>query len=256
MVSNRGGRLGGGNCSLFVLVISGGLFVCRRKPPMSRLFAVARSLEEIVDHFKVDVSNAEAVPSETIEGTTGLVVIEKDGVRRLKSLTWGFPRQTSEMRHQGEPPGRIGLVADLTNRLWESTVVDPQYRCLIPITYFANPDGPKGAKTRAWFSLHRQRLTAWAGFCRNTREFGPVFAGMTMAANELIRPFNDRMPVFLAPDEYDRWLHCGIRDVIEFQFRDPPPGEQFEVLQTHDLWRSGVSPPPRPYTAHSGRPIS
>lgn len=30
---------------------------------------------------------------------------------------------------------------------------------------------------------------AWAGFCKNTLDFGPVFAGMTMTANEKIRPF-------------------------------------------------------------------
>jgi len=35
---------------------------------------------------------------------------------------------------------------------------------------------------------------AWAGFAKNTPDFGPVFTGMTMTASEKIRPFNDRMP--------------------------------------------------------------
>ena len=43
-------------------------------------------------------------------------------------------------------------------------MVDPRYRCLIPLTHFANPDGDKGAKTRSWFSLTDAPLTAWAGF--------------------------------------------------------------------------------------------
>jgi hypothetical protein len=55
----------------------------------------------------------------------------------LKSIPWGFPRHTKEMRVEGEPPGRIGLVADLTNALWSGTAVDPKYRCLIPLTHFA-----------------------------------------------------------------------------------------------------------------------
>ncbi|TWF42243.1 SOS response-associated peptidase family protein [Neorhizobium alkalisoli] len=209
---------------------------------MSRLFSITRSLEEIVEHFAVDIVPPVEVPSETIEGTYGLIVIEKDGLRRLKLLPWGFPRQTTEMRRGAELPSRIGLVADLTNRLWENTVVDPQYRCLIAMTHFANPDGEKGSKTRTWFSLIRQPIVAWAGFCRNTREFGPVFAGMTGDANDLIRPLNDRMPVLLKPDEYDRWFHGRVEDVIEFQFREPRPSEDFEALETRDRWRSGIPP--------------
>lgn len=209
---------------------------------MSRLFAVARTVEEVVTHFRIDVVPSFEVPSETVEGAPGLIVVEKDGLRLLKSLTWGFPRQTTEMRHNGEPPSRIGLVADLTNRLWNKTVVDPRYRCLIPLTHFANPDGPKGEKTRAWFSMSRQPFMAWAGFCRNTPEFGPVFAGMTMTANEKVRPYNDRMPALLKPEEYERWLHGTIQDVIEFQFREPPPSDDFEILHTRDRWRSGIPP--------------
>ncbi len=65
---------------------------------------------------------------------------------------------------------------------------------------------------------------------------------MTMTANELVRPFNDRMPVLLKPDEYDRWLHGSIQDVIAFQFRDPMPSEDFEILHTRDRWQSGIPP--------------
>lgn len=169
-------------------------------------------------------------------------MIQKDGLRHLKSIPWGFPRQTSSMRDDGEPPSRIGLVADLTNPLWERVVVDPRYRCLIPLTHFANPDGPKGEKTRAWFSLNRQPLMAWAGFCRNTPEFGPVFADMTGVANKKIRPFNDRMPILLKPEEYESWLQCGIEDVIRFQFREPPAPDDFKVLLTRDRWQSGIPP--------------
>ncbi|WLE00873.1 SOS response-associated peptidase family protein (plasmid) [Agrobacterium leguminum] len=209
---------------------------------MSRLYAISRTAEEIVEHFGVDVSSVTNVPPETVEGTPGLIVLEKDGLRLLKSLTWGFPRQTGEMRHSGEPPGRIGLVADLTNPLWDRIIVDQRYRCLIPLTHFANPDGVKGSKTRTWFSLRRQPLMAWAGICRNTPEFGPVFAGLTMDANDRIRPLNDRMPLLLKPEEYDRWLHGSIEDVIAFQFSEPPSSDDFEVLQTRDRWQSGTPP--------------
>ena len=214
---------------------------------MSRLFAVVRTANEIADHFGVEVPAEISVPPETVEGTQGPVVIEIDGRRAFKSLSWGFPRQTREMRLSGEPPGRIGLVADLTNPMWEHLVVEPRYRCLIPLTHFANPEGEPRKKTRVWFSVTDEPLIAWAGFCRNTEQFGPVFAGMTTTANELIMPYNERMPVLLRKGEWDRWLHGTIQDVIEFQFRDPMPSEIFSILHSGDRWQSGI-PPLSPYS--------
>ena len=111
---------------------------------MARLFAITRTVKEIVDYFGVDEVPDIPVPTETVEGTQGLIVVERDGKRLLKSLPWGFPRRTREMRLNGRPPGRIGLVAELTNPMWERMVVDPRYRCLIPITHFANPNGEPG----------------------------------------------------------------------------------------------------------------
>jgi len=209
---------------------------------MSRLYTAAAGAAEIARHFDADGAAAIMVPTEVIEGNPGLIVLELNGRRVLKNLGWGFPRHTREMKLQGDPPSRIGLVADLTNPMWEHIVVDPRYRCLIPITHFANPNGEPGEKTRSWFSLKDRPIAAWAGFCRNTQEFGPVFAGMTMTANAAVEPYNDRMPVLLAPDEYDAWLHGDIRQVIGFQFRAPPPAEQMVVEHTLDRWKSGKLP--------------
>lgn len=209
---------------------------------MSRLYTVMAGVAEISAQFGAEVPAATSVPAETIEGNLGLVVLENGGRRLLKLLSWGFPRLTTEMRLRGDPPGRIGLVADLTNPLWEQLVVEPCYRCLIPLTHFANPNGDPGEKTRSWFSVKGEPLLAWAGFCRNTPEFGPVYAGMTMTANAAVEPYNDRMPVLLAPDEYDRWLHGSIQDVIAFQFRPPIAAERMVLEHTDDRWKSGKRP--------------
>jgi putative SOS response-associated peptidase YedK len=53
-------------------------------------------------------------------------------------------------------------------------------------------------------------LVAWAGFCRNLPDVGPVFAGMTMTVNDAVMPYNDRKPVLLGRHEYERWLHGSI----------------------------------------------
>lgn len=210
---------------------------------MSRLHTVMASPAEIAAHFGIDPVRDVHIPDETVEGLPGLIIFEKGSRRILKSVTWGFPRVTREMRERGEDPGRVGMVADLTNPMWERIVVEPRYRCLIVLTHFANPDGDEGGKTRTWFSLRNEPIMAWAGFCRNLPDEGPVYAGMTMEANEVIPPTNDRMPVLLDRHEYDDWLQGGIQDVIRFQFRPPIPGSRMVVQRTKDLWRSG-SPPP------------
>lgn len=131
---------------------------------MARLYKVEASAEEIGAHFAAEIPAPIDVPFETIEGAPGLVVLEAHGRRVLKVLPWGFPRLRREMRDRGDPPSRIGLVADLTNPLWEELVADPRYRCLVPITHFANPAGRAGEKTRTWFALRGAPLMAWAGF--------------------------------------------------------------------------------------------
>ena len=209
---------------------------------MSRLHTILASVPAIAAHFGVDPVPDVAHAPEMAEGNRGLVVRESKGRRVLHTMTWGFPRQTREMREQGEPVGRIGIVADLTNPLWETVVVDPRYRCLIVLTHFANPDGHQGEKTRTWYAITDQPIMAWAGFCRNTPEFGPVYAGMTMTANAAVAATNERMPVLLDPRDYDRWLHGSIADVIGFQFREPLAADRLIVIPTDDLWRCGGLP--------------
>jgi putative SOS response-associated peptidase YedK len=203
---------------------------------MSRLHCFMASAAEIAGAFSATYPQDLAVPSQTVEGLLGLAVFDAGRGRTLRTMRWGFPRIGRGGRAPDEGPDRIGLVADLTNPMWEHVVVEPRYRCIIPITHFANPDGEPGAKTRTWFSVKDQKVAAWAGFCRNT-ELGPVYAGMTMEANEAVMPTNDRMPVLLEPDEIERWLQGSIEDVIGFQFRAPIAAERMIVEQTNDRWR-------------------
>jgi len=209
---------------------------------VARLFVAQIGSEQIAEQFGVENAPIISMPSEMTEGLEGPIVLENGGRRLLKVAQWGFPRRTREGAIRGEEPGIIGLVADLTNPMWDTLVVDPRYRCLIPLTHFANPAGEAGAKTRSWFSVKDEPLVAWAGFCRNMPDVGPVFAGMTTTANDAVMPYNDRMPVLLGQDEYARWLHGSISDVIELQFRPPLGANRIEVNHTNDRWRNGRVP--------------
>jgi len=209
---------------------------------VARLFVAQVGSQQIAEQFGVEDAPIISMPSEMTEGLEGPIVIENRGRRLLKMAQWGFPRRTLKAAIRGDGPDIIGLVADLTNPMWDTLVVDPRYRCLIPLTHFAAPAGEAGSKTRSWCSVKGEPLVAWAGFCRNLPEVGPVFAGMTMTASDAVMPYNDRMPVLLGQDEYARWLHGSISDVIEFQFRPPTAADRIEIMHTDDRWQSGSAP--------------
>lgn len=173
---------------------------------------------------------------ETRPQEAGFVVRAAKGGRVMQSLTWGFPLSLPH-RTTGRPmhPKPVNLIADLTNSMWSELVQVPRYRCLIPISCFGEPDGVKGWMTRTWFSVRDRPVVAWAGFCRNSELWGPVFAGMTTDSNEAVAPLNPRMPVLLDPEDHERWLHGSIEDVIHLQFR-PFPAERLARKQTDELW--------------------
>jgi putative SOS response-associated peptidase YedK len=49
---------------------------------------------------------------------------------------------------------------------------------------------------------------------RAARSCGPLLtcAILTTAANELVRPVHDRMPVIVEPRHYDLWIDRGVRE--------------------------------------------
>ncbi|MEJ5979640.1 SOS response-associated peptidase family protein [Novosphingobium sp. PS1R-30] len=209
---------------------------------MTRLYALLAQVQDVATHFDAECGISDYQPTDIVEGLQGPVVTQRGGDRQLEAMRWGFPRITREMRERGEADDIIGLVADLTNPLWEEVVQDMHNRCLIPLTHFANPAGDSGEKTRTWFSVKEQPIVAWAGFWAETEETGPVYAGMTMTANAAVMTTNDRMPVLLERHEWGVWLNGGIRDVIGLQFAPPLSPKRMLVNRTRDRWRSGKLP--------------
>lgn len=151
-------------------------------------------------------------------------------------MTWGFPLpQKSKRTGQPITPLPVSNVAELAKPMWRGIAPKPRWRCIIPATGFAEAEGEPGRKTRTWFSVMDQPIFAWAGFWRESVEWGPVYTGLMTGCNEAVRPYHDRMPVLLHPDEHDRWLHGDMDDVIGFQARRYPPA-LIVVERTSELW--------------------
>ncbi|WP_105416402.1 SOS response-associated peptidase family protein [Neorhizobium sp. T25_27] len=201
---------------------------------MCNLYTVRKSAAEVAAHFRVANPMASNAPEEVYPGTPGMVVTENEGVRELRSMTWGFPMRFATMKPDAKPKP-VNNIADLTKGTWVGLARKPQWRCLIPLTHFAEPEGQKGAMTRTWFSLPDEPVFAWAGLWRVSDEWGPVYSGAMTDANAFVAPVHNRMPVILHRDDYDRWLHGSFEDVLAFQRRSFPP-ELMSMERTSELW--------------------
>lgn len=201
---------------------------------MCNLYTQRSSAAEVAAHFGVANPVASNAGDEVYPGTPGVVVRDHEGARVMQSMTWGFPLRLKGMSPTAKPKP-VNNIADLAKPMWKGLAAKPHWRCLIPLTAFAEAEGPKGAKTRTWFSVAGEPIAAWAGLWRVSDEWGPVYSGVMTDCNEAIRPVHDRMPVLLLHDEYERWLHGSFDDALGFQARCFPDA-LIEMTRTDELW--------------------
>ncbi|MEA3191733.1 MAG: hypothetical protein QOD26_66 [Betaproteobacteria bacterium] len=83
-----------------------------------------------------------------------------------------------------------------------------QYRCLVPASGFYEWQAV-AARKQPWYVLPKeQRLFALGGIVLLWQGVRSV-AIVTTAANDLMARIHDRMPVLVAPENYDDWLGSG-----------------------------------------------
>lgn len=201
---------------------------------MCNLYTDRLGPDAIAAHFNVRNPLRSNAGGEVYPGTPGMVVREEAGERLMQSMTWGFPVRLKTMAPTSRPKA-VNNIADLNKPMWKRFAVNSRGRCLIPLTGFAEAEGPKGAMTRTWFTVKGHPMFAWAGLWRVSDEWGPVYSGVMTDCNEAIRPVHNRMPVLLMPDEYDRWLNGTFDDALAFQARCLPD-DLIETTRTDELW--------------------
>lgn len=196
-------------------------------------YTAKKTAGEIAQMFGATAVASNA-PEEVYPGYPGLVVREDGGARMLQSMVWGFPLRLKGMSPTAKPKP-VNNIADLQKPMWKGLAAKPQWRCLIPLTAFAEAEGPKGSKTRTWFSVKGHPVAAWAGLWRASEEWGPVYSGVMTDANEAIAPVHNRMPVLLLPEEQVLWLQGNFDDVLAFQTQ-MFPSDLIEIERTSELW--------------------
>jgi putative SOS response-associated peptidase YedK len=136
-----------------------------------------------------------------------------DSRRELVSLRWGLIPSWAE-----DP--KIG--SRLINARAETAADKPSFRaafrtrrCLLPADGFYEWQKLAGGKQPFYFRRRDGRPFAFAGLWEQWRnpadEIIESCTILTTAANAVVRPVHDRMPVILDPAAYDRWLDPNVR---------------------------------------------
>ena len=135
----------------------------------------------------------------------------KTGERHLDRLWWGLIPSWIK-----EPSPKLKPINATAERVASAPMFRTAYakrRCLVPVDNFfewakAETKGPKppyaiGMKSGEPFAL----AGIWEGWRHpETDQVVRTFCVITTAANALLAGIHDRMPVILAPQNFDRWL--------------------------------------------------
>ena len=172
--------------------------------------------------------------SEVYPGYSGLV-IQNGGV---SAMTWGFPLVLTGKNGQRLKPKPVNNArADkLSTPFWRASF--EARRCLIPISAWAEAEGPKGQKTRTWYSLPDPGLFAVAGIWRQTAEWGNAFSMVMVDGNPQMAEVHDRMPVLLLQDHWQRWLGGEPSEALALC---QPWAGKLAVDRTAQRWVRGAS---------------
>ena len=170
---------------------------------MCNLYRIKSSNDEIARLFDVENSAGNAA-EEVYPGYPGLVVAEG----RLRSMGWGFPL-VLKSKKTGQPltpkPVNNARTDKLDSFMWRYSF--QERRCLIPLTAWAEAEGPRGAMTRTWMSLPDQPVFAVAGIWRASEEWGDCYSMVMTDAAGAAAEVHNRMPVILRAGEKDIWQH-------------------------------------------------
>lgn len=160
------------------------------------------------------------------------------GEREWVQLRWGL------IPHWAKD-ARIG--SSLINARGESLAEKPSFReafrkrrCLIPADGFYEWQAIEGQKTKQPLFIHRRdgKPFAFAGLWDRWRaEDGtelPTFTIVTTAANDLLKPIHERMPVILPRDRFSDWLDTESHPTAEVQ-------ELLQALPSEELQMDPVS---------------
>lgn len=164
-------------------------------------------------HFRVpSVPEFMASPDVRPTETKPIVRLAHDGGRECVLARWGLvPSWAKDLK----------FGARCINARSETIATTPSFRaayakrhCLVPLNAFYEWTGEKGRKVKWRIRLKDEPLFALAGLWEwwrdpATQQGVETYTIITTAANAVIAPVHDRMPVIVRTPDYACWLDAG-----------------------------------------------
>lgn len=196
---------------------------------MCNLYKVRHSAAEIAKLFNAGVGQFGNAGGEIYPGYPAPVIAESV----VRQMTWGFPLALKGKGGQPLKPKPVNNTRSdkLHTGFWRSSF--EARRCLIPMESFAEAEGPKGGKTRTWFSVPGQPVLAVAGIWRDTAEWGPAYSMVMTDEGPGLRGIHDRMPLILEPDEWALWTNSIPDDALGLT---APYRGTLDIERTTERW--------------------
>lgn len=169
---------------------------------MCNLYRMTKGKEEIARWFAAGNALGGAnFGEEVFPGYPGVVVAEG----KVRQMSWGFPLVLRGKQGQPLKPKPVNNTRTdkLDSSFWKSSF--EKRRCLIPVSAWAEAEGPKGKKTRTWISRPDAELFAVAGIWNESDEWGAVYSMVMTDAGRAAAEVHTRMPVLLARSDYSAW---------------------------------------------------
>jgi putative SOS response-associated peptidase YedK len=182
-------------------------------------FTLAAPTEQLATQFQLAAA-PELAPRYNIAPTQQVAAVRAtEGGRELALLRWGLVPSWAKDPSVG---------AKMINARSETAAEKPSFRsafkqrrCLIPADGFYEWQQHGGVKQPFHIRMADGAPFALAGLWELWKtpegDWLQSCTILTTAANALMEPLHDRMPVILPADQYERWLDPGLRDAGALQ---------------------------------------
>ncbi|WP_374086512.1 SOS response-associated peptidase [Methylomicrobium lacus] len=183
---------------------------------MCSRFALYSDPSKLAHRFSAEAAPS-LIPQFNVSPTqTILLVREENDRRRFAQARWGLVPRWAKEKDIGYPAINARAETVANKAIFRDAY--RRRRCLIPADgFYAWQAVPDSKAKQPWFIVLRSRLPmALAGLWEQWRspkgELMKSCAIIVAAANELMRPIQNQMPVILAAEHWNDWLGLATHD--------------------------------------------
>jgi putative SOS response-associated peptidase YedK len=201
-------------------------------------FSSTSQLQFLLEQFRAEPVGVEGhQPSWNVAPASDILVVtaSEDGARQLRELRWGLVPRWAKDRSGANRMINLRAETVREKKGWKSTLA--RKRCIIPIDGFYEwQDQGKGQRKQPFYITSRDfsplaLAGLWATW-RDPESGEELFTCtiLTTSANDLMESVHHRMPVILAPEDWDAWLDPNNTDTDELAKLLVPAPEEMLTL--------------------------